>query len=305
MRTDAIDYLAEKFGKTHHELAASASEMLTITLRAFGCEGGEVIVPNGGCHSVAAAVVRAGASPVFVDIGQDLVLTSGDITAATSPSTRAAVVVDQYGLPANHKAIRDALPGGVPLIADLAQSWDASLSGVQSGIAADAVIMSFGPGKPISVGAGGAVFANVPIHGVEHGNLSDRYATNVSSAGRFPAPLLELLNPAIDDADRAVRIRRQAVDELRNKIELLPLVILPLPPDVEPSWTRVPLLQTDAEYDTSFLKRFGSLQYPHDVPVAHLPMFTTHRRRVVRRPDSPKSRPLLLKITDKGHDDSD
>ncbi len=295
MRTDPLRALADKVHKAHHQTAASASEMLTITLRAFGCSGGEVIVPNHGCHSVAAAVVRAGATPVFVDVGTTLILQADDVARAVSPLTRAVVVVDQYGLPADHNSIRDTLPIGTPLIADLAQSWDGRLDGAQSGVAADAVLMSFGPGKPISVGAGGAAFSNTPIDGVETGTLSDRFAVDIASAARFPSPLLERLGDAIDQADRAVRYRRHIVAQLAEALRGTSTSLTAVALTAVPSWTRVPLDAPDPT-KVADLQCFGSLQYPHDISVSDLRMFADHPHRRVRRLDAATDRPLLLKI---------
>lgn len=304
MRTDWVAHLGGFVGKAHYTLAASAGEATTALLRSVLGVKREVIVPNIGCHSVAAAVVRAGGIPVFVEVGESLILTADDVQRALSPSTRAVIAIDQYGIPADYAAIRRTLPRSVMLIADLAQSWDARLRGVPSGADADAVVRSFGPRKPITLGGGGAVFADEPVSGLERGDISDRFASHVQSAAKFPLPLLDKLPAAIQAANIGVKHRRQCVDYVRTRLEGMPVQITPVPPGSEPSWTRVPLI-VPPDFDVRSIAGLGVTEPPHESVVSKLPMFRSTGYRTISRPARPNFHSLLLRIPPKEpHGDS-
>lgn len=300
MPSEQMEALTARFGKRYCATAATAGEMLTAALRDWGSSGREVIVPDHGCHSVAAAVVRAGAVPVFVGVGETLTLEADDVESALSSRTAAVIAVDQYGLPADYTGIRAALPRDVTLVADISQSWDSRRDEVRSGTLADAILISFGAGKPLSLGAGGAMLTDIEVGGIENGSLSDRTAPRVASAARFPLPLLDCLDDAIERADRAVRHRRRRVEELRRLLERSGGTVLHPDAGSDPSWTRVPLQLDATAFSIDALSAYGRTHFPHEVPVSMLPMFATrpHRRIRNRRPGA--DRVLLLKLDPKG-----
>ncbi|MEP6664402.1 MAG: aminotransferase class I/II-fold pyridoxal phosphate-dependent enzyme, partial [Verrucomicrobiota bacterium] len=86
-----------KFGVT----VCNGSVALDVAIAALGIgEGDEVILPTFTIISCAAAIVRAGATPVVVD--SDSLTWNIDVTkiaAAITPRTRAIMVVHIYGLP--------------------------------------------------------------------------------------------------------------------------------------------------------------------------------------------------------------
>jgi perosamine synthetase len=103
------------------------------------------------------AVLHAGASVRFVDIGDDFTIDPQQLAAALTPDTRAVVPVHLYGCPAAMGQIEAAVAGrGIALIEDAAQALAASVGGRPVG--------SFGTGcfsfyatKNVTTGEGGAV----------------------------------------------------------------------------------------------------------------------------------------------------
>ena len=82
--------LVRRFGQHDAAFTASGSAALEVAFEVLGVSAGdEVVIPDLGCHSIAAAVVRRGAVPVFVGVGPALTLGPDDVAAALSPRTRA------------------------------------------------------------------------------------------------------------------------------------------------------------------------------------------------------------------------
>jgi dTDP-4-amino-4,6-dideoxygalactose transaminase len=74
-----------------------------------GRGGDEVIVPSFTFVSTATAVLRAGGTPVFVDIDPDtLNLDPGAVAAAIGPRTRAIVIVHYRWCGVRHRSDRRA-----------------------------------------------------------------------------------------------------------------------------------------------------------------------------------------------------
>ncbi|GMU78294.1 MAG: aminotransferase DegT [Acidimicrobiia bacterium] len=142
--------LADFCGRRHAVAVASGTEALRLALVALGITpGDEVIVPAMTAGPTAAAVVAAGAVPVFVDVDPDsATIDPVAAAAALSERTRAVIPVHLYGYPA-------ALPDlGVPVLEDAAQAHGALDPGAPSVAAA----YSFYPTKNLGgIGDGGAV----------------------------------------------------------------------------------------------------------------------------------------------------
>lgn len=115
--------------------------------------------------ATANAVLYAGASPVFADVGPDDVLISPEaVAAAVTPATRAIIAVDYAGHPADYPALR-AIADGTPrgplmIIADASHSLGATLGGRRVGTMADLTVLSLHPAKIMTTGEGGAVLTD-------------------------------------------------------------------------------------------------------------------------------------------------
>jgi len=118
--------------------------------------GDEVVVPSFTFYASVEAIVTAGARPVFCDVDPDTRnVTPDTVRAVLTPSTKAIVSVDLFGLPAPSPALREL---GVPVLEDAAQAAGASLDGRRAGALGDVATFSFYPSKNLACfGDGGAL----------------------------------------------------------------------------------------------------------------------------------------------------
>lgn len=121
--------------------------------------GDEVIVSPYGWGQTVAAVLYAGATPVFADIDPDtLALDPVSVGQATTTRTKAILVTHMCGLPADMKALEAlAKESGTRLIADAAQALGAEIDGRPIGALGDCTVFSLGRGKAVSGGEGGVL----------------------------------------------------------------------------------------------------------------------------------------------------
>ncbi len=149
--------LAEFVGVRHCIGVASGTDALELVVRAAGVGAGdEVVVPANTFVATALAVVRAGATPVFVDC--DPVHQLIDVGALPiGGQTRAIIAVHLYGQMAPVEAIAQAAPG-VLVLEDAAQAHGARRFERPAGSLGVAAATSFYPGKNLGAyGDGGAV----------------------------------------------------------------------------------------------------------------------------------------------------
>jgi len=151
-------------GADHCVGVANGTDALELALRAVGVgAGSEVILPANTFVASAAAVVRAGARPVFADVDPEhLLLDPVSAAKAMGPQTGAVVPVHLYGQLAPMEALADtARQHGVALIEDAAQSHGATQRGTPAGSLGLAAGVSFYPGKNLGAyGDAGAVLTN-------------------------------------------------------------------------------------------------------------------------------------------------
>lgn len=139
----------------------SGTEALHLTLRALDIGPGHEVItaPNAGVPTVA-AIVAAGARPVFVDVHPESYnLDAALIEAALSPRTKALLPVHLYGQAADMTPILDlARRHGLRVIEDACQGHGAIYQGRRVGSLGDAGCFSFYPTKNLGCyGDGGMV----------------------------------------------------------------------------------------------------------------------------------------------------
>ena len=289
-QSQALLRLGAQYGRTYGALTASGASALEAALRHLGVTAGtEVILPDTGCYKIGAAVLREGAVPVFTAVGPGLVLSADAVAAAVTSRTRCVVAVHQYGLPCPVTDLRTALPDGVRIVEDAAQSWDTLAEGRPVGRDGDVVVASFGRTKPVPLGAGGAVLGDEP-------GLADLMASDSPShrnlavpgtTAPFPLPLAGDLLPLLASAGALPRSRREFVTALaplfRDGRYTLPF----LRQGDLPSWHRVPVRCATELHRDHLLAAAGHAslraQPEHPVRLPDLPMFRD-RCRTVNRP---------------------
>jgi len=155
--------MAARCGRTHGVALANGTAALEIAMAALNLQpGDEVILPTFTIISCAAAIVRAGATPVPVDC--DAVTWNIDpvqVEAHITPRTRAIMAVHIYGLPADMDAILAiAKKHGLAVIEDAAEQLGQTYRGRPIGSFGDLSTFSFYPNKQVTTGEGGMVLAN-------------------------------------------------------------------------------------------------------------------------------------------------
>ena len=207
----------------HAACVSSGASALQLALSASGVgSGDEVLVPAFTAVPTASAVVAAGATPVAIDVDPDTACVSPRaIEQATTPRTRAAIVVHLYGYPAE-------LPtpsGDLVVIEDAAQAMGALDRPDRSRAAA----YSFYPTKNLGgIGDGGAVVTNdadldarvrlLRVHGMTTQYVHEAVSQNFRMS-EIEAAWLRLALPTLAadvDARRAIAARyRSAAPHLR------------------------------------------------------------------------------------------
>ena len=151
---------AAAIGTPHAVAVSSCTTALHLALIAAGIgPGDEVIVPSLSFIATANAVRYVGAQPVFADV--DLVtqnLVPETVRPRLTARTRAVILVDQAGVPADLAAMRALCdPLQVAVIEDAACAAGSSYRGRPVGAGAELAAFSFHPRKLLTTGEGGMI----------------------------------------------------------------------------------------------------------------------------------------------------
>lgn len=135
----------------------SARSALLAILSALGVgHGDEVLVQAFTCVAVPNSVLWAGATPVYVDIGDTYNIDVFDMERKRTKRTKAVIVQHTFGIPASMDAIiAFAHTHNLLVIEDCAHSLGATYNGKEIGTFGDAAFFSFGRDKIVSSVWGG------------------------------------------------------------------------------------------------------------------------------------------------------
>lgn len=160
----AVSALRTAFDATACVVTDSGTSALVLALRMLAGRGGTVALPGYGCVDLASAVRYAGVRVRLYDVEPTTL--SPDLSSvewALKRGVDAVLVAHLYGYPADVPSVRALADGyGVPVLEDAAQAAGGSLHGVRLGSLGDLSILSFGRGKGLFGGRGGAVLAFTP-----------------------------------------------------------------------------------------------------------------------------------------------
>lgn len=154
---------SRRVGRQHGIACANGSAALDIAVAALRLgPGDEVILPTFTIISCAAAIVRAGATPVVVDADPDTWnMVPEQVAAAITPRTAAIMVVHIYGLPVDMDPILELSERyGLAVIEDAAELIGGTYKGKPCGSFGHISTFSFYPNKHITTGEGGMVVTN-------------------------------------------------------------------------------------------------------------------------------------------------
>ena len=198
-------------GVDHCVAVASGTDALELALRAVEIgPGDEVVLPANTFIATALAVVRAGATPVLVDVDPDTLLMDARAAEGVVTSrTRAILPVHLYGQMAPMEAIAKlAVDADLDVIEDAAQAHGARQDGRLAGSFGRLAGTSFYPGKNLGAyGDGGAVLT-------DDADLADRVRAlgNYGSNVKYHHPVIGF-NSRLDSLQAVVlsaKLRRLA-----------------------------------------------------------------------------------------------
>ena len=157
------EQFARRVGRKHGIAVANGSVALDAAVAALGLgPGDEVILPAFTIISCAAAVVRAGATPVLVDSDPRTWNMSVEaIEPRITARTQSILVVHIFGLPADLDPIlRLAAKHGIAVIEDAAEMHGQGYRGRPCGSFGEISTFSFYPNKHVTTGEGGMILTD-------------------------------------------------------------------------------------------------------------------------------------------------
>src|SRR5580658_8220223 len=135
-------------GAAHAVAVSSCTAALHTSLAGLGIgPGDEVIVPTMTFCSTANVVVHLGATPVIVDVDDDLLIDLSCVERAITPRTKAIIPVHYGGQPCDLDALTEL---GIPIIEDAAHAVGAEYRNRKIGSHSLAVSFSFYANKNMS-----------------------------------------------------------------------------------------------------------------------------------------------------------
>ena len=151
---------ADSIGVAHAVAVSSCTAALHLALLAAGIgHGDEVVVPSLSFIATANAARYVGARPVFADVDAvTLNLTPETVEPVLTDRTRAVILVDQCGVPADLDEMRKLCDArGIAIVEDAACAAGAEYRGRPVGAGADIAAFSFHPRKLLTTGEGGMI----------------------------------------------------------------------------------------------------------------------------------------------------
>lgn len=215
-------HFAQWVGAAHALGVGNGTDALELALRTLGVGSGDLVVTTSmSAVATAAAIRKAGASPLFADVDMDCGLIApariGDLFASQHGRIRAIVPVHLYGRCADMDAIMAiARRHEVPVVEDCAQAHGAQWNGRTAGTFGAFGSFSFYPTKNLgAIGDGGALVtddANLREHarllreyGWKQRYISDMEGGN-SRLDELQAAILDVKLPRLHE-DNAARRR--------------------------------------------------------------------------------------------------
>lgn len=154
--------LCDMTGRKQVVLAGRASAALGAALRARGLEGQWILMPANMCYIVGWAILQSGNLPYLVDIDP----ATGNISLETLSRVEieapaALIICHMYGLGAPIAELAAwAKQRGIMVIEDATLALGATVDGRPAGSWGDISLFSFGEGKIVDIGLGGALLTD-------------------------------------------------------------------------------------------------------------------------------------------------
>ena len=197
MTKEIKEKLCEMHGREYALLLGNATAAIALTLQAAGVRGKEVAIPNNVCINVPMGVYFSGNQPRYLDICKDDFGLNPKLLERCIDEVDAVIAVHAYGMPCKIKMIEEICrKQDVFLIEDFAVAQGTILDDESVGRYGDVSITSFGAGKIIDIGHGGALLTN-DLHIAKElaeqiyqlSNYSDSFAKHIEGFGRYHTDL--------------------------------------------------------------------------------------------------------------------
>jgi dTDP-4-amino-4,6-dideoxygalactose transaminase len=158
--------VAQWFGRECAVLVGSGTAAITLLLEALAPpRGSRVLYPDTICDTAVNGAVCAGLEPQFADVDRATATLAAGLPAAVDRARVAAVMPTHiFGHLADiRKPVEQGLSADCAVIEDAAQGYGAVLRGDKVGALAPYSIISFGRGKLLDLGSGGALLTDDPV----------------------------------------------------------------------------------------------------------------------------------------------
>lgn len=224
MRYEELEKEYATFAKTNYAVSCnSGTSALHLALVALGVtEGDEVIVPDFTMASCAFSVSYTGATPVFVDCGDNLNIDPELIKAKITSRTKAIMVVHIYGRLCNLDAIRAlAKAHRLSIIEDACEA-----QGITDGLS-DITVFSFYRNKIIHAEEGGIVCTNSKeiadnvrdFKNLSFGERHDYYHERIGWNYRMPDAMAQMALQSLKDYPINLEKRREVESWYAKRIK--------------------------------------------------------------------------------------
>lgn len=208
---------------------SNGTSSLELILRALEIDhDDEVICPSHTFIATSEAIINAGAKPVFADCHDGTALIDAtEVAKAITEKTKAVIIVDLYGQPADHDAVKKVIGDrNITIIQDAAQSHGALYKKSVTGSYAPVTSFSFYPGKNLGAfGDAGAVVTNdrelaekIKMMS-DHGRISKYEHLIHGTNARMDNLQAAVLNVKMKYLDEWNSRRRKIVNKYRNALE--------------------------------------------------------------------------------------
>jgi Predicted pyridoxal phosphate-dependent enzyme apparently involved in regulation of cell wall biogenesis len=142
-------------------LTGNATAGIYLTLKAMGLENKKIAIPNNVCMNVPIAVKLSNNSLKYLDISKDTLGLSVESLKKNVKEIDVVIAVHSYGSTCEIENIKKFCKNDdILLIEDFAVAQGAKINNKPVGSFGDVSVVSFGAGKIIDCGHGGAILTN-------------------------------------------------------------------------------------------------------------------------------------------------
>ena len=273
-RPSALGTLPAVYGKAVGVHMPSGFLAIEAALRIVGVRRGDsVVVPRTSCWKIPGAVCRIGAQPALCEVDSCFVACPASMAETASRAGACAIIaIHQYGFPLDTCAIRRALPAGVAIIEDAAQAWGIDPRCHSIGAHSEVVVTSFGPGKPLTFGSGGAAFFD-SHEACRLFDLTMHRQPGLAEAPipyKSPPPSEEAISTGLIEAASRLKARRKFVTSLTRLLDRGSRCKLCWSGSVDgPSWHRAPVIGEHQDSIEALALELERLHIPFQRPFEH------------------------------------